>query len=485
MIYLANINLNQNELQNAVISPLTTAPATPKQGQIYYDKNTNKLMQYNGKNWQTVGMIVEDSDINGNIKVDGVEMTVYALPTATTTQVGGVKVGAGLTVSSDGTLSATGGGTADAVEWASILSKPDTIEGYGITDAKIDGNTITLGNNTINIVSSVDGVSGAITTNAVKTTIQDLTENQKQQARTNIGAGTSSFSGSYNDLTDKPTIDTEMSDSSINAVQNKVIKSYVDKIVSASQGLVYKGTINSVDDIPTTYEVGWLYVVGTAGTYVGQKCEVGDMMIAVVARQGSGNENSDWDIIQTNIDGAITEIAGITPIVVDGENAKRTISMADSGVTAKAYGDTTAQTPAFGATFKVPSFTVDKFGRLTVAGEHTVTIPDVIASASANGLLTSADYTLLHGLDTDVTKLKQDVSALQTSVVTKYSLTLTAGQTSATQNITSGSDILSIEASNATTGETIMVDSALVGTVLTISIETATDYDIKIIVVTL
>ena len=474
MIYLANINLNQNELQNAVISPLTTAPATPKQGQIYYDKNTNKLMQYNGKKWQTVGMIVEDSDINGNIKVDGVEMTVYTLPTATTTQVGGVKVGAGLAVSSDGTLSATGGGTADAVEWANILSKPDTIEGYGITDAKIDGNTITLGNNTTNIVSSVDGTSGAITTNAVKTIVQDLTENQKQQARTNIGAGTSSFSGSYNDLTDKPTIDTEMSDSSINAVQNKVIKSYIDKIVSASQGLEYKGTINSVDDIPTTYKVGWLYVIGTAGTYVGQKCEVGDMMIAVVARQGSGNENSDWDIIQT-----------ITPIVVDGENAKRTISMADSGVTAKAYGDTTAQTPAFGATFKVPSFTVDKFGRLTVAGAHTVTIPDAIASASANGLLTSADYTLLHGLDTDVTKLKQDVSTLQTSVVTKYSLTLTAGQTSTTQNITSGSDILSIEASNATTGETIMVDSALVGTVLTISIEAATDYNIKIIVATL
>lgn len=33
---------------------------------------------------------------------------------------------------------------------------------------------------------------------------QDLTELQKIQARNNIGAGTSSFSGSYNDLTDKP-----------------------------------------------------------------------------------------------------------------------------------------------------------------------------------------------------------------------------------------------------------------------------------------
>ena len=42
--------------------------------------------------------------------------------------------------------------------------------------------------------------------NAVKyTTSQNLTDTQKQQARANIGAGTSSFSGSYNDLTDKPT----------------------------------------------------------------------------------------------------------------------------------------------------------------------------------------------------------------------------------------------------------------------------------------
>lgn len=36
---------------------------------------------------------------------------------------------------------------------------------------------------------------------------QTLTEAQKEQARTNIGAGTSNFSGSYNDLTNKPTIE--------------------------------------------------------------------------------------------------------------------------------------------------------------------------------------------------------------------------------------------------------------------------------------
>ncbi len=55
-------------------------------------------------------------------------------------------------------------------------------------------------------VMSVDGETGAVVTNAVKTTAQSLTDAQKTQARTNIGAGTSNFSGSYNDLTDKPTI---------------------------------------------------------------------------------------------------------------------------------------------------------------------------------------------------------------------------------------------------------------------------------------
>lgn len=43
---------------------------------------------------------------------------------------------------------------------------------------------------------------------AVLFSSQSLTTAQKTQARTNIGAGTSSFSGSYNDLTNKPTIPT-------------------------------------------------------------------------------------------------------------------------------------------------------------------------------------------------------------------------------------------------------------------------------------
>ena len=194
--------------------------------------------------------------------------SAYTLPIASADVLGGIKVGAGLTISTEGTLSATGGGTADAVEWNNVLDKPTTIAGYGITDAKIDGNNVVLGDKTITPytannppaypvdsvngktgvvelnaadvgalpnttvipdktsqldndsgyitandvpVKSVDGATGNVVTNAVKTTPQTLTETQKQQARTNIGAGTSSFDGDYNSLTNKPTIPTKTS----------------------------------------------------------------------------------------------------------------------------------------------------------------------------------------------------------------------------------------------------------------------------------
>lgn len=52
--------------------------------------------------------------------------------------------------------------------------------------------------------------SSSIPTDVVKYSTQTLTDTQKAQARKNIGAGASSFSGDYNDLTNKPTIPTDV-----------------------------------------------------------------------------------------------------------------------------------------------------------------------------------------------------------------------------------------------------------------------------------
>ena len=71
----------------------------------------------------------------------------YELPAATTGALGGIKVGTGLAVTGDGTLSVSGSG--QYVDWSDIENTPTTIGGYGIADAKINGGTITLGTNSI------------------------------------------------------------------------------------------------------------------------------------------------------------------------------------------------------------------------------------------------------------------------------------------------------------------------------------------------
>lgn len=96
------------------------------------------------------------------------------IPIASTTQLGGVKIGAGLSVTENGVLSATGGGTADAVEWNNVLDKPTTIAGYGITDAKIENGTITLGSQTITPLTSAPVTSVNSKTGAVVLTANDV-----------------------------------------------------------------------------------------------------------------------------------------------------------------------------------------------------------------------------------------------------------------------------------------------------------------------
>lgn len=51
MNYFNNINLNQNELQKAVMHPLAQAPATAKAGQMYYNTTDKKLYYYDGAKW--------------------------------------------------------------------------------------------------------------------------------------------------------------------------------------------------------------------------------------------------------------------------------------------------------------------------------------------------------------------------------------------------------------------------------------------------
>lgn len=52
--YLSNVDLVKNELQNARIQNLASAPATPVEGQVYHDTTTHGTYIYNGTGWRPV-----------------------------------------------------------------------------------------------------------------------------------------------------------------------------------------------------------------------------------------------------------------------------------------------------------------------------------------------------------------------------------------------------------------------------------------------
>jgi len=88
------------------------------------------------------------------------------------------------------------------------------------------------------------------------------------------------------------------------------------------------------------------------------------------------------DELKSKKSGTVTSVTikGTSPIISSSSSAittsgTRTISHATSGATAGSYGDSSAQTPDYGGTFKVPYVTVDTYGHVTGISDHTVTIP--------------------------------------------------------------------------------------------------------------
>lgn len=91
-VCMGDLDLNKNELQNAVVQNLAATPANLKTGLIWFNTTDGYLYIYNGTSAEIVGK-------------------PYVLPAATTSTLGGVIVGTNISVAADGTISVANAST--------------------------------------------------------------------------------------------------------------------------------------------------------------------------------------------------------------------------------------------------------------------------------------------------------------------------------------------------------------------------------------
>lgn len=406
--YLTDIDLNNNELQNAVVQNLATAPSGLEAGRIWFNTADSYLYYYNGTISIPIGAVNFETDAS-NIKMDGTASvgTLSTLARAdhvhpsdtskvsTAVKVDGVALRGASAVhfGTCGTAAGTAAKTVDVANY-SLITGARVVVKFTYTNsaavANLTLNVSSTGAKSIKYRGSNLPNAGKLSAGSVHEFVYDGTNYEYVG---DIDINTTYYVGTLEQLTSGVDTTGEL-------WTPKILHDYIASAIGAADAMRFKGTIGTGGDVtalPTTgVQVGDTYRVITAGTYAGQTCEIGDLIIATAT-------TPTWTVAQTNIDGAITSISSGTGISVTGSGASRTVALASGVATAGSKGDTTNQTPSWGDTFKVTSETIDTYGRTTALAEHTVTIPSATADSRTAGLMSPTQVSHLETLWDDAT----------------------------------------------------------------------------------
>ena len=204
------------------------------------------------------------------------------------------------------------------------------------------------------------------------------------------------------------------------------VKSYVDglfaNLVSAEPGIV-----DSTHPIPENYKAGQHFRVAEAGTYVGAKCETGDLILVIKNYSADTASNDDFIVLQANIDGAVTSVSETSTVgeivVFDAVTGK---VIKGSGVQIASLNDAIAKAHEHSNKAILDSYDKSQTDLLAAAkaeaealvGAHETTVNEALAN-KADKATTLAGYGIKDAYTT--TEIDTKVQTLTENLNTKIS----------------------------------------------------------------
>ena len=195
-------------------------------------------------------------------------------------------------------------------------------------------------------------------------------------------------------------------------------KQYVDRLIDGINDFTI-GVVDADTPLPSTgYEVGQTYRVAEAGTYAGQECEAGDLIIVINDYADGTASNSDFLVVQANVDGAVTGPDASTDaniVVFDGITGRK---IKDSSVTIASVSDAIAKAHEHTNKTILDTFTKNETELL---GEV-----DSKISTALEGYATTedlADYVTTQTYTTDKSTTDQRITTVETNLNSKIGQT--------------------------------------------------------------
>ena len=254
--WVVHLDMNQNEIQNAVVQNLASAPSNPKAGQEYFNTADSKLYIYDGTQWV-------DATSQGKIYTFSTGLTetsgTVTLNEATASALGGVIVGSNISVSS-GTISvadasSTGKGVIEIADDTEAATGTDTTRAINAKQlaTKVTANAAITAGSAAKITYDSKGLvtAGGV---LVASDIPDLSATYVSTSLVGVANGVASLGS-----------DGKVPSAQLPSFVDDVIDAY---IVAGSTALT-SGWLSKTDGgAALTPETGVIYVVLTTGEYL-------------------------------------------------------------------------------------------------------------------------------------------------------------------------------------------------------------------------